>query len=262
MLTSSTWAPAATCSSTSRTTCDRSPAAQLLGEGLAPGRVDALADDAERLVRADRDGARPRAQDGVHGWSPLVAGGDAEVGAEARHRPVVAEVGQVQAAHARLRERVARLLDARARRRPRTGRARRAIADISPAGTEMPGTFSSMKRSAAAPRTRQIVGRIAARRGDAGVVERAAEGLQPLGPVADLQLQEAGAAEHLARRAAGALVERVRGRVLDRADHERRRRVDRRGPTGSGRDRGWRRRARAAARRGRTRAAPRARRRP
>ena len=33
-------------------------AAQLLGERLAPGRVDALADDAERLVVADDDGAR------------------------------------------------------------------------------------------------------------------------------------------------------------------------------------------------------------
>ena len=33
--------------------------AQLLREGLAPGRVDALADDAERLVDRDRDGPRP-----------------------------------------------------------------------------------------------------------------------------------------------------------------------------------------------------------
>ena len=32
-------------------------AAQLLGERLAPRRVDALADDAERLVVADDDGA-------------------------------------------------------------------------------------------------------------------------------------------------------------------------------------------------------------
>ncbi len=33
--------------------------AQLLREGLAPGRVDPLADDAERLVDRDRDGPRP-----------------------------------------------------------------------------------------------------------------------------------------------------------------------------------------------------------
>ena len=33
--------------------------AQLGREGLAAGRVDALADDAERLVDRDRDGPRP-----------------------------------------------------------------------------------------------------------------------------------------------------------------------------------------------------------
>ena len=42
--------------------CDRREVAalELLGELLAPGRVDALADDAERLVDADRDGLGPR----------------------------------------------------------------------------------------------------------------------------------------------------------------------------------------------------------
>ena len=39
---------------------------QLRLECLAAGRVDPLADDAERLAGADDDGPRPRAQDGIH----------------------------------------------------------------------------------------------------------------------------------------------------------------------------------------------------
>ena len=49
-------------------------AAQLLGEPLAPGRVDPLADDAERLLRADDDGLRPPLQNRVHGCSFVYAG--------------------------------------------------------------------------------------------------------------------------------------------------------------------------------------------
>ena len=50
-------------------------AAQLLGEALAPRGVDALPDDAERLLGPDRDGPRPRLQDCVHALpSRLVAG--------------------------------------------------------------------------------------------------------------------------------------------------------------------------------------------
>ena len=45
MLTSSSMAPPATCSSTSISTRDRSPCAQLLLEDLPAGRVDPLADD-------------------------------------------------------------------------------------------------------------------------------------------------------------------------------------------------------------------------
>ena len=41
-------------------------ALELLGELLAAGRVDALADDAERLVGADGHGRRATSQDGVH----------------------------------------------------------------------------------------------------------------------------------------------------------------------------------------------------
>ena len=55
-LTSSTSAPAATCASASAATRRQVAVAQLLGEHLAAGRVDALADDAERLLGADRDG--------------------------------------------------------------------------------------------------------------------------------------------------------------------------------------------------------------
>ena len=49
-LTSTMSAPASTWAWASTTTVSRLPAAQLLGEDLAAGRVDALADDAERLL--------------------------------------------------------------------------------------------------------------------------------------------------------------------------------------------------------------------
>ena len=49
--------------------------AQLLGELLAPGRVDPLADDAERLLGADDDGLGPPLQNRVHAVS-LSLGGD------------------------------------------------------------------------------------------------------------------------------------------------------------------------------------------
>src|SRR6185295_5982870 len=52
----------------------------LLGEGLAPGRIDALADDHERPVEADDDLARRGTEEGVgHDGevSAVVAGGSA-----------------------------------------------------------------------------------------------------------------------------------------------------------------------------------------
>ena len=70
MLTSSTCAPAATCSCDVDDDLREVALAQLRREGLAPGRVDPLADDAERLVGADHDLAGLRAQDGVHGRAP------------------------------------------------------------------------------------------------------------------------------------------------------------------------------------------------
>ena len=57
MLTSSTVAPPATCARDVRLDRGEVAGAQLLLELLAAGRVDALADDAERLVVPDRDRA-------------------------------------------------------------------------------------------------------------------------------------------------------------------------------------------------------------
>ena len=63
------WAPASTWAMTSRSTRLKSPALHLLGEQLAAGRVDPLADDDERLVEADDDLAAGRGDDGP-GHSP------------------------------------------------------------------------------------------------------------------------------------------------------------------------------------------------
>ena len=46
------------------------------------------------------------------------------------------------------------------------------------------------------------------------------EALEQLGPIAELELEEAGAGERLLGRAADAVVQRRRARVLDRADEE------------------------------------------
>ena len=70
MLTSSTMAPPATCCGDVDLDTGQVAGAQLLLEDLATGRVDALADDAERLVVADHDLLGGRAEDRVHGACP------------------------------------------------------------------------------------------------------------------------------------------------------------------------------------------------
>ena len=57
-------------------------------------------------------------------------------------------------------------------------------------------------------------------------MQRGNEGLEALGVITDLQLQKARASEDLFGGALGAIVERVRGRVLDGADHEARGGID------------------------------------
>ena len=152
-------------------------------ERLAAGRVDALADDAERLVGADDDGLRPRPENGVHALPFLLAWGcrgrwQSARDARRRLRKLI-----------RCRPRDARQRRARARparRRPRSAASLVGGAldplDQRRAGTEMPGTCSSMKRSAAAPRTRQIDGqeRRTARSGRSRTAS-AHERLEPLG---------------------------------------------------------------------------------
>ena len=81
-LTSSTSRAARTCSATSISSCAEVARLQLRLERLAPGRVDALADDAERPVRADHDGLMTATENCLH-CLPLLAGWDAEALAQA-----------------------------------------------------------------------------------------------------------------------------------------------------------------------------------
>ena len=73
-LTSSMCAPASTWASASRSTRLKSPLLHLLGEQLAAGGVDALADDHERPVEADHDLARGGADDGARHGAPAPVG--------------------------------------------------------------------------------------------------------------------------------------------------------------------------------------------
>ena len=60
---------------------------QLRLERLAPGRVDPLADHAERLLRPDDDGPRPRLDDGIHSSPFRLGSGCRGGGRAARCRP-------------------------------------------------------------------------------------------------------------------------------------------------------------------------------
>ena len=104
-------APPATCSGTSTSSCERSSGLELRLERLAAGRVDPLADDAERLLRPDDDGPRPRPEDGVHSPPSPLASGLPSRSAEPRDAGLAAEADQVQAGDAGQLERALGDLD-------------------------------------------------------------------------------------------------------------------------------------------------------
>ncbi len=91
----------------------------------------------------------------------------------------------------------------------------------------MPGTFSSMKRSALAERRIVIDGISAARSVSPIACGPCDEVLEHLGPVADLQLQEARARARLHQRALDAVLDRRRAGVLDGAEEQPRRGLQR-----------------------------------
>ena len=117
MLTSSTCAPPATCCRDVELDLRQVARAQLLLELLAPGRVDPLADDAERLVGPDRDRLRRRTQNRVHALSSSGSARRCRRSASPRSVTSRATLSSCRKsvmwmpAHARLGQRVPRLLE-------------------------------------------------------------------------------------------------------------------------------------------------------
>ena len=227
MLTSSTCAPAATCSSTSRTTCDRSPARSASANALRPVGLMRSPMMQNGWSGADDDLARPRAQNGVHallsrrGWGCRGRRRGARRRRRAGSRSGAGRgrrAGRARAAPAR----------ARARRRPRPGRARCSMRAIVSARDRDAGHLLVHEAQRAARRARGRSSAGAPRAPSAPARRaRATKASQPLGVVADLQLQEAGAGRDLLRRAlARGASSGGRRRVLDGADEERRRGLD------------------------------------
>ncbi len=167
-------------------------------------------------------------------WSPFRSGRDAQPRAELGDAGVLAERDEVKAGDARLRERVRRQLVGDLEALGLGVGGGLDAARGSRAGRRCPGRFSATKRMPPTVRRMQIDGISASRSLSPVSCGAAHEALEQLGPVAELQLQEAGAGVGLLGGAADAVLERRRARVLDRADEEVRAPGRSRGPRGSG----------------------------
>src|SRR3954454_18904774 len=223
-LTSSMSAPPSTCSATSISSCDRSPACNCAWNFLRP----------VGLIRS------PITQNGCPGpmttvldrdWTtvsthlPFVAGRDAESPAKSGNAGLTAEADQVQSGDARKRACVigelARHLEAlRLLVRSALTPHDRLLRDDDP-GHVLIHVAQRGRRADEADRRQKRALLVQVLR-----VRRMHERREALGLEADLQLQEPSTRPNLLERAVDAVLVRRRARILDRADEELRCRID------------------------------------